>query len=292
MSKRLLGYNFSLLNVDYVKLNEKWNYNSVISPYFRIYYIDAGEGFVSTKQEKIKLEQGYLYIIPSFTLCHLSCDSFLSQYFLHFFEESAENLSLFELNRKVIKIKAKEIDIVNFKRLLQINPGRGINRSDNPSVYEKNTFYKDYQELNNNVNDSVYFETQGILLQMISRFLNAQIFKTKNSDPIPSKILEAVRYIQINLKDNITVNQLANRANLQKDYFSRLFFKYTGQRPLTYLHEKRIEHAQYLIATTALTFNEIAEKTGFESLPHFSKIFKKITSLAPNQYRKQHKLIH
>src|SRR5690242_16990504 len=116
MSKRLLGYNFSLLHVDYVKLNEKWNYNNVISPYFRIYYIDAGEGVVSTKQENIKLEQGYLYIIPSFTLCHLSCDSFLSQYFLHFFEESAENLSLFELNRKVIKIKAKEIDIANFKR--------------------------------------------------------------------------------------------------------------------------------------------------------------------------------
>src|SRR6185369_119047 len=122
MNRRFLAHNFSLLHVDYVKLNEKWNYPNVISPYFRIYYIDEGEGFVSTRQEKIKLEQGYLYIIPSFTLCHLFCKGFLSQYFLHFFEESAEGISLFEYNRDVIKVPACDTDIAQLKRVLKINP--------------------------------------------------------------------------------------------------------------------------------------------------------------------------
>ncbi len=291
MSKRLLGHNFSLLHADYVKLNEKWNYSNVISPYFRIYYIDEGEGIVSTKFEKIQLEPGYLYIIPSFTLCHLSCKAYLSQYFLHFFEESAEGLSIFENNRKVIKVAATEPDIINFRKLLEINPGRGINRSDNPTVYEKNAYYKSYQELNNTVSDAVYFETQGIILQLISRFLNSHRFKNKSPDPVPSKILDAARHIQLNLNQNLTVNYLADRANLHPDYFSRLFLKYTGQRPLNYLHEKRIERAQYLIATTTLPYNDIAEKTGFESLPHFSKIFKKVTSLTPGEYKKLNGLI-
>jgi len=35
-----------------------------------------------------------LYIIPSFTLCDLRCNEYLSQYFLHFFEESVEGISL------------------------------------------------------------------------------------------------------------------------------------------------------------------------------------------------------
>lgn len=292
MSKRLFGYNFSLLHVDHVQLNEKWNYTNVISPYYRIYYIDEGEGFVSTKQDKIKLEQGYLYIIPSFTLCHLFCNGYLSQYFLHFFEESADNISLFENNRKVIKVPACDMDIAGFKRLLQINPGRGINRSDNPTVYEKNTFYKSYQELNNTVSDSVYFETHGIVIQLISRFLNSHRFKSRISDPVPSKILDATRYIQLNLEENLTVNYLADRANLHQDYFSRLFFRYTGQRPLTYIHEKRIERAQYLIATTTLSYSEIAERTGFENPPHFSKIFKKVTSLTPGEYKKQNRLVY
>jgi len=292
MSKKILGYNFSLLHVDRVKLNEKWNYTNVISPYFRVYYIDDGEGFILVKQEKIKLEPGYLYIIPSFTLCHLICNDYLSQYFLHFFEESAEGISLFEYNRKVIKVPACNTDIVNFKQLLEINPGRGINRSDNPTVYEKNVYYTSYQELNKTVSDSAFFETQGIILQLISRFLSSHRFKANSPDPVPSKILDAIRYIQLNLKENLTVACLAKRANLNQDYFSRLFFQYAGQRPLTYLHEKRIERAQYLIATTHLSYSEIAERIGFENLPHFSKIFKKVTSLTPGEYRKQNGLIY
>jgi AraC-like DNA-binding protein len=290
MSKLFVRHNFSLLHADYVKLNEKWNYPNVISPYFRIYSIDEGEGFISSRQEKIKLEQGYLYVVPSFTLCHLYCSQYLSQYFLHFFEESAEGISLFEYNRKVIKVPARDTDIVNFKRLIEINPGRGINRSDNPTVYEKNAYYKSYQELNKTVSDPVYYETQGIIFQLISRFLNSNRFKFNNPDPIPSKILDAIRHIQLHLHENLTVSYLAQRANLNDDYFSRSFFRYTGQRPLTHLHEKRIERAQYLIATTNLPFTEIAEKTGFESLSYFTKIFKKVTSLTPGQYRQQNLL--
>ncbi|HYC84381.1 MAG TPA: AraC family transcriptional regulator [Chryseosolibacter sp.] len=290
MRKNLLGYNFSLLHIDYVKLNERWNYSNVISPYFRIYYIDDGEGFISIKQEKVKLEPGYLYIIPAFTLCHLFCKSYLSQYFLHFFEQSAEGMSMFDHNRKVIKVAAGNTDIANFKRLLEINPGRGLNRSDNPKDYETNAHYKTYQELNKTIGDAAYFETQGIILQLLSRFLNSSRFKRKNPEPIPSKILDAIRHIQVNLSENLTVNHLASRANLQQDYFSRLFLKYTGQRPLSYLHEKRIERAQYLIATTVASYAEIAEKTGFQDVAHFSKVFKKVTSLTPGEYKKQNAL--
>jgi AraC-like DNA-binding protein len=287
MNKRLLGHTFSLLHADYVKLDKRWDYANVISPYFRVYYIDEGEGHVFSGEEKIKLEQGYLYTIPSFTLCHLRCQSYLSQYFLHFFEASAEGISLFEYNRKIIKVKASETDIANFKRLLEINPGRGINRSDNPKIYEKNIYYRSYQELNNNVSDSIYLETQGIILQFVSRFLSSRMFKPKSPDPIPSKILEAISYIQLNLKHNLNVASLAKRANLHPDYFSRLFCQFTGERPLGYIHVKRIERAQYLVATTNLPYTEIAEETGFDNLPHFSKIFKKVTSLTPGEYKRR-----
>jgi AraC-like DNA-binding protein len=290
MRNRLLGYNFSLLHIDHVRLNNKWNYANVISPYFRIYYIDDGEGFISTKQEKIKLETGYLYLVPSFTICNLSCKSEMGQYFLHFFEDSLAGLSLFDHNRSVMKVPASTSDILHIKTLHKINPGRGINRSDNPKEYEKEAYYKTYQELNNTVSEAAYFETQGLMLLLISRFLNSRQFKTNTPDPIPSKILEAMRYIQVNLNEDLTVSHLANQANLHQDYFSRLFLKYVGQRPLSYIHDKRIERAQYLIATTSLSYTEIAEKVGFEDLPHFAKIFKKVTSVTPGNYKKQNRL--
>lgn len=291
MSKRLLQHSFSLLHIDYVKLDSKWRYANVLSPYFRIYYIDEGEGIVSNEHGEIKLEPGYLYIIPSFTPCRLHCDNFLSQYFIHFFEESAHGISLFEYNRRIMKVKPNDLDRANISRLLELNPGRGINRSDNPEVYEKNDYYRDYQELNKTVSESTFIETQGILLQLISRFLASRKFKLKRAEPIPSKILESISYIQLNLKQSLTVNFLAKRASLHQDYFSRLFHRFTGERPLAYIHMKRIERAQYLIATTSLPYVEIAEQTGFDSVPHFAKVFKKVTSLTPGEYKKRNEQI-
>lgn len=98
------------MNVDHVKLDAKWNYKNVISPYFRIYYIDAGTGEVWDAAAKVKLEPGFLYIIPSFTLCNLVCPNYLSQYFVQFFEESSDGISLFQNNRSILKVKATEID--------------------------------------------------------------------------------------------------------------------------------------------------------------------------------------
>lgn len=287
MIKRALKHTFTLLNVDHVKLDARWNYKNVISPYFRLYYIDGGEGEISDVSAKVSLEPGFLYIIPSFTLCNLVCPNNLSQYFVQFFEESSDGISLFENNRSIIKVKATEIDILNFARLLEINPGRGINRSDNPRVYEKNIFYNEYQDLNNLQSMSTFVETHGILLQLVSRFLTQETFKYKDGGHVPVKILNAISYIQLNLSRDLSVTNLAKRANLHTDYFSRLFHQHTGERPVKYIHEKRIERAQYLIVTTQMTFSEIATQTGFENVFYFSKIFKKITGMSPGNYKKQ-----
>lgn len=126
MIKRVLRHTFSMLNVDYVKLGTRWNYKNVISPYHRIYYIDEGDGEISDTEKTVRLEAGYLYFIPSFTLCNLICHGYLSQYFVQFFEESPDGTTLFTNSRAVFKVKASEIDIVNFQRLVAINPGRGI----------------------------------------------------------------------------------------------------------------------------------------------------------------------
>jgi AraC family transcriptional regulator len=291
MIKRVLQHTFTLLNADHVILGPKWNYKNVISPYFRLYYIDEGAGEISDTATTLKLEPGFLYIVPSFTLCNLCCTGHLGQFFVQFFEESPDGISLFANNRSILKVKATTMDVMNFTRLLEINPGRGINRSDDPRVYEKSIFYKEYQGLNNRQNVAAFIETHGILLQLVSRFLTPGIFQHREISHIPVKILDAISYIQLNLHQPLSVTYLAQRANQHPDYFSRSFQQYTGERPLKYIHEKRIERAQYLMVTTRVTYAEIAAQTGFENIFYFSKIFKKMTGMSPGHYKKQIDLI-
>src|SRR5215217_7023161 len=287
MIKRLLTHNFSLLNVDAVKLNSRWNYKNIVSPYHRIYYISGGAGEISHFEKKLRLESGYLFIIPSFTICDLVCDGFLDQYFVQFFEESSDGMSLFAENRSIFKVPAKEIDILNFERLVRINPGRGINRSDDPKIYEKDIYYKEYQELNHQQNTAQFLETQGILLQLIARFAQPEIIAQKERQHIPIKILDTISHIVVSLHLPLTVKSLAGRVHQNSEYFSRLFQQYTGSRPLAYITEKRIERAQYLIMTSKSKYTDIAQQTGFESLSHFSRTFKKVTGINPGEYKKR-----
>ena len=274
-----------MLNADYVKLDTRWNYKNVISPYHRIYYIDEGEGEISSAGQVLKLEPGYLYIIPSFTLCNLNCRCYLSQYFVQFFDESIDGTSLFSDIRSINKIKATEVDILNFKRLLIINPGRGIKRSDNPKIYEKNIYYKEYQKLNSHQSSSAFVETQGILLQLLSRFIISETFSSGNAQAIPVKIMDTVKFILVNLHLPLSVDMLAKRANQNPEYFSRLFEHHTGIRPLAYINEKRIERAQHIMVTSQATNAEIAELTGFKSLSQFSRVFKRIMKISPRSYK-------
>ena len=288
MIRRIVRESFVLLNVDHVSLGVKWNYKNVLSPYYRMYYIDGGQGLIYGQEQTCPLEPGFLYLIPSFTLCNLQCSGHLSQYFVHFFEDAGGGISLFHNCHTVFKVKASDIDVANFKRLLQINPCRKLNRSDNPRAYEKHVYYQEYEELNNSQSYDLFLETQGILLQLVSRFVPLKTQNQTDSTGIPSKVMDLPGYIQLNLGKPLTVTSLASLVSLHPDYLSRLFVRMTGQRPLSYIHNKRIERAQHLIVTTDMSLSQIAETLGFDNVQHFSKVFRKITSLTPGRYREQH----
>ena len=290
MSSYVLKSTFSLLNVDYVKLDKSWNYKNILSPFYRLYMVDDGQGKLFNPGSSHVLEKGYLYLIPAFTVCNYYCAKYLRQYYLHFIEDSSDGSSIFSLNRKIFKVAANKTDIENFKRLHKLNSRRGLYLTTNPKIYEKQPVLQGFRELNNLLPPAANMETQGIILQLLSRFLMPGNFPENNKKDFHSKIAEAVNFIQENLQQPFTVVQLAKKAHQNPDYFSRIFQEHTGYRPLAYIQFKRIERAQFLIVTTSLTFNEIAEETGFETLSYFSRIFKNITGQSPSQYRSKNML--
>jgi len=284
MYSEIIGesFTFHLRNIELFRLPEERLYKDVISPFSRMYLINEGSGSLIIGNEKIKLEAGSLYFIPSFTRCTYQFSEGLSHYYIHFSIENANGINPFDMYSFVHKRVANQLDKSLFSRLLEINPSLHL-PNYNPNVYQSK-FWLNKKVTYNSVNH--YLETVGMLKQLFSRFPESEqspavtgLFKYK--------IQPILVFIQENLNSDICVNELAEMACFSKDHFSRIFKSITGMSPCDYIIEKRIEKAQLLLLTTDLAQKEIIEQTGFKSTSYFSRMFKTHTNYSPANYRLQ-----
>lgn len=92
-------------------------------------------------------------------------------------------------------------------------------------------------------------------------------------------------YIDQHLNDAISLADLAEQVYLNPVYLSRAYKQITGQNISKYISDRRMEKARILLANSNLKINEIACQVGYESPAHFSRIFKKMTGVTPQEFR-------
>lgn len=85
--------------------------------------------------------------------------------------------------------------------------------------------------------------------------------------------------------ENLTLEDLAAAAYLNKTYLAGLFKQLTGLTIGQYIQEVRMKRACLLLETTRKKIHEIAESTGYHDLSHFSKTFKQHFGVTPQVYR-------
>ena len=95
-----------------------------------------------------------------------------------------------------------------------------------------------------------------------------------------------VDYLEKNYAQEITLDTLAKRFYISKYEISRMFTKNVGISFIEYLTRVRIENSKKLLLDTSLSITQISELAGFNSSSNFARVFKKITGVAPVQYRK------
>jgi len=100
-----------------------------------------------------------------------------------------------------------------------------------------------------------------------------------------SIVVKAKQYINENYNKDISLNLLANRLNVSSNYLSNLFKKDTGVNFIDYLTGVRIGRAKELLKTSDSKIHEIGESVGYDNIHYFSKIFKKVTGVTPQQFR-------
>ncbi|MBE6647858.1 MAG: helix-turn-helix transcriptional regulator [Ruminococcaceae bacterium] len=83
---------------------------------------------------------------------------------------------------------------------------------------------------------------------------------------------------------SINNSLLAQKCNLSKTHFRKLFLAKFGITPRQFIIDLRINQAKQLLATGPLKISAIAEACGFSSQYHFSRCFKAHTTMTPTEY--------
>lgn len=99
-------------------------------------------------------------------------------------------------------------------------------------------------------------------------------------------IQKVIMYIRFNLLEDLSLRAIAEHFSLNKNYLSSSFKRETDVSLTNYVNQERIRNAIYLLNTSTVSIQEIAEKCGIDDLNYFSRIFRQIVGMSPSSYRK------
>lgn len=102
---------------------------------------------------------------------------------------------------------------------------------------------------------------------------------------------EAITFISQNYALPITVEDMAQRLNLDRSYFGKVFKETIGQAPQEFLIRYRMSKAAELLKTTELPIKDISIQTGYPNQLHFSRAFKNVYGTSPRAYRQNNRII-
>ncbi|MBB6462136.1 helix-turn-helix domain-containing protein [Flammeovirga kamogawensis] len=123
-----------------------------------------------------------------------------------------------------------------------------------------------------------------ILIQFISN--TDQQRKHSFSLETQKELDELDAYIRLNLDKEISVEDLCKKIGYSKTKLHGLFKDYFKYSMYDYIKHMRLKKSQSLLITTELPIAEIAIRVGYQSIPHFTNLFKKEIGTTPTEYRK------
>ncbi len=92
-------------------------------------------------------------------------------------------------------------------------------------------------------------------------------------------------YCMAHIDEDISVDELAERAGYSKWHFSRLFREYNGISPLQYIIGLKMRMAIQLLQSTKAPVKEIGLRCGFADTGYFCKVFRRTHGFSPGEFR-------
>lgn len=104
------------------------------------------------------------------------------------------------------------------------------------------------------------------------------------------RIDKVYSYTFTNFRKNISLNEVADVANLNPTAFCRFFKKHTNKNYSRFLNEIRVGYACKLLLEDRWSISEVGYASGFNNLSNFNRQFKSLIGISPSLYLEKHQL--
>lgn len=108
----------------------------------------------------------------------------------------------------------------------------------------------------------------------------------KETEPANASLLSKIMYyIQENLSESLTLQDIAEHFNISKSYLMKLFRQSLHSSVTVYINRIKMDHAAQLLRTSMMNISEIAAFLGYHDPAYFSRVFKKYFGQSPSQFQ-------
>ncbi|WP_312427249.1 response regulator transcription factor [Lacrimispora sp.] len=134
------------------------------------------------------------------------------------------------------------------------------------------------------INDYTYLEKiRKSVLELVEQCKKE--YESNSGRILRKEVAEAKSFVRSHMKEEMQVADIAAMVNMSGSYFSHVFKKEEGISFVEYVYRVRMEHARYLLESSDLKVNEIADEVGIFNPNYFSTQFKKSVGQSPLEYR-------
>lgn len=138
---------------------------------------------------------------------------------------------------------------------------------------------------------SPYFTVGAALIfigMLLDRYTECRAIKPQEAELRRlARIKDVLRLIRNHYHEEISLDDMATSAHMNKRYFCRYFREMMGKTPIQYLNYYRVECACELLSTSERTISEVAMSCGFSNISYFVRVFGAHKGTTPSLYAKR-----
>ncbi|UNY98783.1 AraC family transcriptional regulator [Zhouia spongiae] len=180
-------------------------------------------------------------------------------------------------NQRLLNLTKKQTKLF-FDAFFELKKNR-VFKGSNRLKYDLNTIYRICEYPLDGLNKIKITNLLIHFLLSVLEFGNKSKHKTISKD-----IMETCIYIDKNLNEPLSLEELANFNNLSLSHFKYKFKKEMGYSPSDYILRQKIERAKELLKIPKNSIQDVAYDLGFSSSSYFATVFKRYTGKSPSSY--------